>query len=83
MQREIVLHFAHGRTTDGADIGATLRENLPDGDIRAVLDDNGAVSGYVVTLTFDDTDQALEAAFRLCDYLTGEGIGYEVEDVHV
>jgi hypothetical protein len=45
MPREIVLHFSNGRTTDGADIGAALRENLPDGDIRALLDDAGAVDG--------------------------------------
>lgn len=83
MPREIVLLFEQTRTIEGADLGATLRENLPDGDIRAMLDDDGAVCGYKVVLTFSGTDDAVDAAFRLCEYLASEGIGYEVEDVHV
>lgn len=77
---EIAVTFEHSRTADGTDVAAVLRKAFPEADIAARLDDDGAVSAYVLTLHFDGGDRAVDAAFRLTEYLRCEGIPYEAVD---
>lgn len=79
---EIAITFEHSRTTDGLDIAAALHENFPEADIKARLDDHGAVTGYTLTLHFEDGDRAVDAAFRLTEYFRCAGLVYEVGDPH-
>jgi hypothetical protein len=74
---DLAILFEHSRTTEGTDIAAALRENFPDADIAVQLDESGAVTGYLFTLSFEEGDRAVDAAFRLTEYLRCEGIPYQ------
>lgn len=73
----IVIAFGHSRSSDGQDVAALIRSQMPEADIEAVLDDRGAVSGYRVTVRFPDGDSAADAAFRLRDVLAEMGLPVE------
>jgi hypothetical protein len=73
----IVVTFTQSRTTEGTDVSALIRAAWPEADITAILDDDGAVTGYRVTVKFPDADSTADAAFRLRDELAELGLPAE------
>lgn len=79
----VVVSFGDSRATDGTDIAAIIRQNLPDTDVRAELDAAGAVCGYRIELHYDDADSAAAAALDLAAFLSAGDYQYEVVDPDV
>lgn len=73
----VVLTFEHSRCASGEDVASIIAAQLPDADIRAQLDERGAVASYELTLHFTDADKAADAAFRLRDLFDEMGIAAE------
>lgn len=67
-QSSVVIHLQHTRELGGEDVAALIKRRMPDADVRAELDERGAVVGYLLTLWFPDEARAVDATFALRDW---------------